>query len=54
MKFGVIWESQDIAKENKFNYYYQPVHYGSAAKMPLLVVNSKNRANMYSFALSML
>jgi hypothetical protein len=54
MKFGVIWESQDVAKENKFNYYYQPVHYGSAAKMPLLVVNSKNRGNMCSYALSML
>jgi hypothetical protein len=38
MKFGVIWESKDVAKENKFNYYYQPVHYGSVAKMPLLVV----------------
>jgi hypothetical protein len=54
MKFGVIWESQDIAKENKFNYYYQPVHYGSVAKMPLLVVNNKNRGNMYSYSLSML
>jgi hypothetical protein len=50
----VIWELQDIAKENKFNYYYQPVHYGSAAKMPLLVVNSKYRGNMYSYVLSML
>jgi hypothetical protein len=30
------------------------VHYGSAAKMPLLVVNNKNKVNMYSYALSML
>jgi hypothetical protein len=54
MKFGVIWESQDVAKENKFNYYYQPVHYCSAAKMLLPDVNSKNRGNMYSYALRML
>jgi hypothetical protein len=54
MKFGVIWESQDVGNENKYNYYFQPVHYGSAAKMPLLVVNSKNRANMYIYELTML
>jgi hypothetical protein len=40
-KFGVIWESQDVGNEIKFNYYSQPVHNGSAAKMPLLVINSK-------------
>jgi hypothetical protein len=54
MKFCVIWESQEVGNENKSNYYFQPVHYGSVAKIPLLVVNSKNRANMYSYALSML
>jgi hypothetical protein len=30
------------------------VHYGSAVKMPLFVVNSKNRENMYSYVISML
>jgi hypothetical protein len=54
MKFSAIWESQDVGNENKFNYYFQPVHYGSAAKMPLLVVNSKNKANKYNYALSIL
>jgi hypothetical protein len=54
MRFGVIWESQDVCNENKYNYYFQPVHYGSAAKMPLFVVNTKNKANMYNYTLSIL
>jgi hypothetical protein len=54
MKFRVIWESRDVGDENKYNYYFQFIHYGSAAKMSLLVFNTKNKTNMYNYALIML
>jgi hypothetical protein len=54
MKSGVIWESQNIGNENKYNYYFQPVHYDSAAKIPFLIVSTKNKTNVYNYTLSIL